>query len=192
MMGIYLHFLKNNNQEMNCVLFLLLFFWVHCLWVLVLLSYGLLMLMVIMWLFIFYCKPHFSFTTTQPLLFRPAEQYLEISTKSGLELLLGFYLRKLSCRRGCGEGVGYHGAKYIQVIVVLACGHATIGSWCSCWCVCDRKVKKLVLQVENECTPLEKTTLRDHFNRTQHNSLTISQIFNLHSLRTCWKIINKS
>lgn len=135
----------------------------HCLSVLVLLSCGLLMLMVIIWIYIFYCTLHFSFTTRQPLLSSPPEQHWEISTKSerGNSCLV-FYLRKLSCGCGRGEGVGHHGAEYIQVIVVLACARATIVSWCSCGCVCDRKVKKLVLQVENKLTQLEKknNTLR--------------------------------
>lgn len=47
------------------------------------------------------------------------------------------YLRKLRRWRGSGEGVGHHGAKYVQVIVVLACARATVVSWYSCWCVCD-------------------------------------------------------
>lgn len=124
------------------------FIWFHCLSVLLLASCGLLMLMVFICLFIFfYCTLNFSFATRQPLLSSFADKY-SLNLDEGI--LAWFYLRKLSCWRGRGEGVGYHGAKYIQVIVVLACARATVVSWCSCWGVCDRKVNKLVIQVESK------------------------------------------
>lgn len=148
--------------------------------------------MVIVWRFIFYCTLNFCLTTWQPLLFSPAEQYLDISAKSGLGNSSSvFYLRKLSCRRGCGEGVGYHGTEYIQVIV-LACARATIVSWCSCWCVCEREVKKQVLQAENKCTPLGKTTPCETFLTAL--SITHWQFPNSiqpASTQNLWKAINK-
>lgn len=64
------------------------------------------------------------------------------------QLFVWLYLRKLSCWRGRGEGVGHHGAEYIQVVVVLAYACATIVSWYSCRCIYSREVKELVLQVE--------------------------------------------
>lgn len=97
-------------------------------------------------------------------------------------LLVCFYLRKLSCRCGSGEGVGHHGAKYIQVIVVLACACATIVSWCSCWCVCNKKVKKMVLQVDNKITHLGKSTLWD--NLTEEGSKTHWSSPNMSKLKT--------
>lgn len=61
---------------------------------------------------------------------------------SGLAQSATGYLRKLSSWRGPGEGVGHHGAEYVQVIVVLACARATVVSWYSCWCVCDRESRE--------------------------------------------------
>lgn len=104
-------------------------------------------------------------------------------------ILAWFYLRKLSCGCGRGEGVGHHGAEYIQVIVVLACARATIVSWCSCGCVCDRKVKKLVLQVENKLTHLEK---KQHCETILTElSITLRQFPNDILPENLWKIINK-
>lgn len=99
----------------------------------------------------------------------------------GLRLL---YLRKLSRRCGCREGVGHHGAEYIQV-VVLACACASIVGGCSCRCVWDGRERE---RRENQLNQFHMCQTFAHVRKTHphgtvycsdekgHESLTESRL----------------
>lgn len=108
----------------------------------------------------------------------------KLAPKPVTGFLVWLYLRKLSCWCGRGEGVGHHGAEYIQVVVVLACARATIVGRCSCRRVCDRKAEKPALQVEKKVCSASKANPERLFQQnTDELTHDFLMIFYLNSLR---------